>query len=348
MATLAPSTDTVQRLAFVAQPQQLSDTFNRAITYIRISVTDRCNLRCVYCMPAEGMPWLAREHILTYEEIAHIIRAAAELGVRRVRITGGEPLIRRDLPRLVAMLRAIPGIEDLALSTNGLLLAEQADALKAAGLTRVNVSLDTLRPERFRDIARRDGLDKVLAGLEAAERCGFHPIKVNCVVMRGKNDDELADLARLTLERPYHVRFIEIMPLEGSVEDQTSWYMPADEMLDRVRRIADLEPTEGPTGNGPARYFRFPNGKGTVGVISPLSHNYCDRCNRVRLTADGQLRLCLFGDNQIDLRTPLRSGATIADLQRLFRRAMRIKPERHHLQPGQTSAALIALSQTGG
>ncbi|MBI4507839.1 MAG: GTP 3',8-cyclase MoaA [Chloroflexi bacterium] len=348
MATLAPSTRNGRRLAFVEQPQQLSDTFNRAITYMRISVTDRCNLRCVYCMPEEGMPWLERQHVLTYEEIAHIIRAAAELGVRRLRITGGEPLIRRDLPRLVAMLRAIPDIEDLALSTNGLLLPEQAEALKDAGLTRVNVSLDTLRPERFRDIARRDGLDKVLAALEAAERYGFHPIKINCVVMRGKNDDELADLARLTIERPWHMRFIEIMPLEGSVEDQTAWYMPADEILDRVRSIAALEPTEGPTGNGPARYYRFPSGKGTVGVISPLSHNYCDRCNRVRLTADGQLRLCLFGDNQIDLRTPLRGGATIEDLQRIFRRAMRIKPERHHLQPGQTSAALIALSQTGG
>jgi cyclic pyranopterin phosphate synthase len=348
MATMAPGKDNLYQVAFVERPQQLSDTFNRPITYIRISVTDRCNLRCVYCMPEQGMPWLARQDILTYEEIAQIIRAAAELGVRRVRITGGEPLIRRDIPRLVAMLAAIPGIEDIALSTNALLLAEQADALKEAGLTRVNVSLDTLKPERFRDIARRDGLEKVLAGLEAAERCGFHPIKINCVVMRGKNDDELADLARMTIERPWHVRFIEIMPLEGSVEDQTAWYMPADEILDRVRSIADLEPTEGPTGNGPARYYRFPQGRGTVGVISPLSHNYCDRCNRVRLTADGQLRLCLFGDNQIDLRTPLRRGATIEDLQRIFRRAMRIKPERHHLQPGQTSAALIALSQTGG
>jgi cyclic pyranopterin phosphate synthase len=299
-------------------------------------------------MPPEGLPWIPKADILTYEETARIIRAVAPLGIQRLRITGGEPLIRRDLPILISMLSQIPGIKDIALSTNGIHLAEMGTALKEAGLKRVNVSLDTLRPDRFKEIARRPGLERVLEGLQAAEELGLHPIKVNTVVMRGINDDELPDFASLTLDHPWHVRLIEVMPLEDNLNLQAQSYISWYEMRQRLESLGTLEPVEGPPGNGPARYFRLPGGKGTIGVITPLSHNYCDRCNRVRLTADGRLRLCLFGDQEIDLRTPLRQGAGEDEIRRIFLRAMRIKPERHHLAYGAPSSALRALSQVGG
>lgn len=327
---------------------RLNDAFNRTVNYMRISVTDRCNMRCLYCMPEEGVPWIPHGNILSYEEITRIVSATAGLGMRRLRITGGEPLVRRDLSELVAMLAAVPGIEDLALSTNAVLLAEHAGALAAAGLKRVNVSLDSLNPEHFTRIARRDYLWRALAGIAAAEEVGLTPIKINCVAMRGYNDDELAAMAGLSIERAYHVRFIEIMPLHSNAGWQADWFMPAAEILDRVRVLGELEPCTGPNGNGPARYWRLRGARGTVGVISPMTHTYCESCNRVRLTADGQLRLCLFGDQQIDLRTPVRQGATAAELGAIFREAIMGKPERHHLGLGQTCSNLHALSQIGG
>jgi cyclic pyranopterin phosphate synthase len=326
----------------------LADQFRRPITYLRISVTDRCNLRCVYCMPEEGLPWIPKPEILTFEEIERIVRAAAAIGVRSLRLTGGEPLVRRDLPRLVAMLAAIPGIDDIALSTNGILLAQQIDALVEAGLRRVNISLDTLREDRFFAIARRRGLDRVLAGIDAALAAGLDPVKINVVVMRGRNDDEVAELAALTRERAVFVRFIELMPVEDNLDLQREAYISADEILERVRAIDELLPTQGPQGNGPARYFAFPGAPGAVGVISPLSHDYCERCNRVRLSADGRLRLCLFGDHHIDLRTPVRSGASLEDLMDIFRGSMLIKPERHHLRLGEQSSRMRAFSEIGG
>jgi cyclic pyranopterin phosphate synthase len=326
----------------------LADQFRRPITYLRISVTDRCNLRCVYCMPEEGLPWIPKPEILTFEEIERIVRAAAAIGVRSLRLTGGEPLVRRDLPRLVAMLAAIPGIDDIALSTNGILLAQQIDALVEAGLRRVNISLDTLREDRFFAIARRRGLDRVLAGIDAALAAGLDPVKINVVVMRGRNDDEVAELAALTRERAVFVRFIELMPVEDNLDLQREAYISADEILERVRAIDELVPTQGPQGNGPARYFAFPGAPGAVGVISPLSHDYCERCNRVRLSADGRLRLCLFGDHHIDLRTPVRSGASLEDLMDIFRGSMLIKPERHHLRLGEQSSRMRAFSEIGG
>jgi cyclic pyranopterin phosphate synthase len=328
--------------------QALSDTFNREIDYLRISVTDRCNMRCLYCMPEDGIACIPRRDILRYEEIAHIVRATARLGIRSLRITGGEPLIRRDLVDLVVMLKAIPGIDDIALSTNAVLLGEHAQALAAAGLNRVNVSIDSLNPERFRKITRRDYASRALAGIAAAETAGLTPIKINCVAMRGANDDELAAIAALSIDHAYHVRFIEIMPLHGNEAFQEGWYMPATEILERVRTLGDLEQCAGPNGNGPARYWRLPGAKGTIGVISPLSHNYCETCNRVRLTADGQLRLCLFGDNQVDLRHPLRQGATIDEIAELVRNAIKEKPEHHNLSLGHPSSNLEALSQVGG
>jgi len=330
----------------VAQP--LVDAFRRPITYLRVSVTDRCNLRCVYCMPEAGLPWIAKPDILSYEEIASIVRAAASIGVRSIRLTGGEPLIRRDLDRLVAMIAATPGIDDIALSTNALLLADQAPALAAAGLRRVNISLDTLQEDRFTAIARRPGLAKVLAGIEAAIRAGLGPVKINCVVMRGANDDELEAFAEMTRERAVHVRFIEVMPVTENVELQRDAWVSSDDVLARLNALGALRPVPNPHGNGPARTFAYDGAPGTVGVISPLAHDYCETCNRVRLSADGRLKLCLFGDNMIDLRTPLRTGGGEEAIVDILRASMHVKPERHHLALGETASMMRAFSEIGG
>ncbi len=330
----------------VAEP--LVDAFRRPITYLRISVTDRCNLRCVYCMPEAGLPWIPKPDILSYEEITAIVRAAASIGVRSVRLTGGEPLIRRNLDQLVAMLNDIPGVDDIALSTNGLLLADQARGLRAAGLRRANISLDTLRDDRFTAIARRPGLEKVLAGIDAAIEAGLSPIKINAVVMRGSNDDELEDFAKLTRERAVHVRFIEVMPVQENVEMQRDAWVSSDEVLERLRVLGELHPVPNPHGNGPARTFAYDGAPGSVGVISPLAHDYCETCNRVRLSADGRLKLCLFGDHLIDLRTPLRAGGGEDAIVALLRGAMHVKPERHHLALGETASVMRAFSEIGG
>ncbi len=299
-------------------------------------------------MPVEGLPWLKREELLSYEEIERIVRTMAGMGLRRVRITGGEPLVRRDLPDLVAMIAGVPEIEDLSLSTNAVLLAEHAEALRSAGVQRLNVSLDSLRPDRVDGIARRPGsFPKIMDGLDAAERVGFAPIKINVVLIRGQNDDEVADFAEITKERPWHVRFIELMPTGANLDLSAESFVSCAEALRAVERIDALEPVAGPFGNGPARYYRCPGAPGTVGVITPMSHNYCDRCNRMRLTADGHLRPCLFGDIQTNLRDPLRAGR---DLRPLIAETLRIKPERHYLIQGSDagSGGLVALSQTGG
>lgn len=326
----------------------MRDSFGRRIDYLRISVTDKCNLRCTYCMPVGGLEWIPKPEILTYEEIAEIVRQMASIGLSRVRITGGEPLIRRDLPKLVGMIDTIPEIVDLSLSTNAILLPANAGALKAAGVQRLNISLDTLRRDRFQEITHRSErfYDETLEGLRAAEEAGFSPIKINTVMLRGINDDEFADFAMLTRSRPWHVRFIELMPVGRNLH-LADRFIPADEMLERVRSIGGLVPVEGPIGNGPARYFQYENAPGTVGVITPLSHNYCDRCNRMRLTADGKLRTCLFGSHEVDLKTPLRThGSVLAAV----RAALEEKQERHWLQIGTAtgSGGLAALSQVGG
>jgi cyclic pyranopterin phosphate synthase len=324
----------------------LIDQFGRTIQYLRISVTDRCNFRCRYCMPLEGLPWLPKADILSYEEIAEVVRQLAPLGLRRVRLTGGEPTIRPQLARLVGMLRAVPEVEDIALSTNGVKLPALAAELVAAGLDRVNISADSLRADRIVAIARRDlGFDPVQAAM-AAEAAGLDPIKLNVVVMRGTNDDEVVDFARLTQEHPWHVRFIELMPV-GEMEMLTDEHVvPSDEVLSRIRAaLGTLEASGGPArGNGPAAYWRLAGARGTIGVITPMTHTYCGSCNRVRLTADGRLRTCLFGDHEVDLRTPLRSGIP---LEPFVRQAMAEKPEAHALL-SRRNGGLRALSQVGG
>jgi cyclic pyranopterin phosphate synthase len=296
-------------------------------------------------MPAEGLPWLPKAEILSYEEIAAVVGQLAPLGLRRLRITGGEPTIRPDLEKLIAMLRKVPEIEDIALSTNGAKLPELAPRLRDAGLDRINMSADSLRPERIAAIARRNlGFDPVTAAL-AAERAGIGPIKINVVVMRGINDDEVEDFARITVEHPWHVRFIELMPV-GEMSGLT-WehIVPSDEVLSRVASLGELAPDGGPArGNGPATYYRLRNALGTIGVITPMTHTYCASCNRVRLTADGRLRTCLFGDHEVLLRDALRAGAP---LEPLFRQALADKPKEHALLQMKVGG-LRALSQVGG
>jgi cyclic pyranopterin phosphate synthase len=326
----------------------VKDRFGRRIEYLRISVTDKCNLRCVYCMPEAGLPWLRREDLLSYEEIRDVVGTMSGMGLKRIRLTGGEPLVRKDLPRLVELLSGVEGIEELAVSTNGVLLDTLAGELQSAGLDRVNVSLDSFRQERVDGLARRPGtFRRVLKGLEAAEEAGLAPIKINVVLIRGRNDDEIEDFARLTRVRPWHVRFIELMPTASNVDLSAKSFFSCGEALDRLAGLAELEPSEGPSGNGPASYFRFPGAPGTVGVITPMSHAFCRACNRLRLTADGKLRPCLFGDVQTDLRGPLRSGE---DLAPLIDETLARKPESHTLVRGSVSGSggLIALSQTGG
>jgi cyclic pyranopterin phosphate synthase len=323
------------------------DPFGRQITYVRVSVTDRCNLKCVYCIP-DGMEWVERSEVLSYEELSRLVGVVVGMGVSKVRITGGEPTVRRELPEFVRMVRGIGGVREIALSTNALLLAPMAGALREAGLDRVNVSLDSLRPERFRVITRGGDLGQVLEGISAAEAEGLHPIKINVVAMRGHNDDEVEDFARITRERPWHVRFIEMMPLLGNESEQSLRFLSTDDIHRRLSAIDELIPEPPPVGSGPATYFRYAGAPGSIGYITPLSHNFCDRCNRVRLTARGHLRLCLFGDGEVDLRTPLREGAADADIERIIRAALIVKPERHHLEQGASASQLIALSQTGG
>lgn len=312
----------------------LSDSFQRPINYLRISVTDRCNLRCVYCMPEEGIELIPRQQILTYEEIHLVARAAAALGITKLRLTGGEPLLRPELSKLVAMLAGIEGIEDISLTTNGVLLGRYAAELKNAGLHRINVSLDSLRPERFRRITRIGRLEDVLQGVKIAREVGLRPIKINVVAMRGSNDDEVIDFARKTIDEDWHVRFIELMPFSDTDKDRDNHsFVSADEIKGRIASLGPLEPVHS-TGGGPAKYCRLPGAKGTIGFITAVSDHFCKGCNRLRLTSQGKLRPCLFSDEEINLITPIRQGATIAEVRRLIEDAARCKPRGHRLASG--------------
>lgn len=321
------------------------DSFNRSISYLRVSVTDRCNLRCVYCMPPEGVPWVPHENVLRYEEIARVVRIGAEMGITKVRLTGGEPLVRAGIASLVAMIAAIPGVDDLAMTTNGILLAQYAEELSKAGLHRVNVSLDTLRPERFRAITRLGSLEDVERGLAAARAAGLEPVKVNTVLMRGVNDDEIVDFARRTLHESFHVRFIEEMPVGAATGVH---FLPVGEARDRIEAAFGLlEAAHHRVGNGPASYYRIPGAQGTIGFISAVSEHFCHRCNRLRLTADGRLRPCLLSDAEIPLREALRSGVSDEELKQIILTAVAAKPDGHHLNEGIVVSGR-GMSQIGG
>jgi len=325
----------------------LEDRFHRVIDYMRISITDRCNLRCIYCMPSDGVRPIEHKEILTYEEIVRIVRVAAGLGVRKIRITGGEPLARRDVAHLIASLREIEGIEDISLTTNGLLLERYAAELASAGLDRVNISLDSLRQERYREITRGGELDDVMRGIEAAEKAGLMPIKINMVPMRGFNDDEIEDFARLTLRTDLHVRFIEFMPMGNRELWSQGKYIPADEIRAAVERVGPLTPVR-LRRTGPARYFRLENAHGVIGFISALTHHFCGDCNRLRITSDGKLRPCLFSETEIDLKPALRSGASDGEIGRLLRLSIEVKPEGHNIDRRNDLESLKAMSRIGG
>ena len=322
----------------------LSDSFQRPIDYLRISVTDRCNLRCIYCMPAEGIRMISHDDILSYEEIYTVAEAAAGLGINKIRITGGEPLIRAGLPELIRMLAEINAIDDISLTTNGTLLAQHASELKSAGLRRVNISLDTLKPDKFKRITRVGNLDDVLEGIEVASSVGLSPIKINTVVMSGINDDELIDFANKTNNDGWHVRFIEYMPL-GEHANKSS-LVSVNEIRQRLAVLGELEPCSF-KGNGPAKYFRIPQTKGTIGFITPVTEHFCFRCNRLRLTADGKLRPCLLSEDETDLRQPLRSGISSAQLKKLIKKAVVSKPLHHRLAEGHVPQDR-SFSQVGG
>jgi len=326
----------------------LTDAHGRTVRDLRISVTDRCNLRCVYCMPAEGMPWLPKGDLLSYEEITRFARICLGLGVTGIRLTGGEPTVRQDLPVLVGMLGALaPGL-DLSLTTNGLKLVAMAGDLKAAGLKRVNVSLDTLDPARFHAIARRDRFHEVIAGLEAARRQGFTPIKINAVLMRGFNHDEAVPLARWGREQGYEVRFIEWMPLDFGHGWSREKLVPAAEILDAIGAEFPLEPVEGDDPSAPARRFRYRDGVGTVGVIASVTRPFCGHCDRIRLTADGQIRTCLFSLKEYDFRRALRGGASDAEIADLLRAAVWRKEPGHLINSPYFRQPARGMSAIGG
>ena len=308
---------------------QLIDTQGRRVRDLRISVTDRCNLRCVYCMPAEGMAWLPKEDLLTYEEIARFAGICLSLGITGIRLTGGEPTVRMDLPLLVRMLNDLrPGL-DLSITTNGLKLAGMADELREAGLKRVNVSLDTLIPERFHRMARRDRIHEVMAGLEAARRVGFEPIKINAVLMRGLNDDEAVPLARWGRENGYQVRYIEWMPLDFQHSWSREKLVPAAEILERIQAVFPIEPAQQTDPSAPATLYNYTDGMGSVGVIASVTRPFCGHCDRIRLTADGQIRTCLFSLKEYDFRRAMRAGASDGEIVELLKAAVWRKEPGH-------------------
>jgi len=327
----------------------LVDPFGRTITYLRVSVTDRCNLRCEYCMPPD-VEFMERSHLLTYEEIVRFLRVAVPEGIRKVRLTGGEPLARRNLVGLVGQLAAIPGLKELALSTNGVLLAPHARELQQAGLQRINISLDSLQPERFAKITRFDRWHQVMQGIEAALAAGLDPVKVNVVVMKGVNDDEIGDFARWAKREPVHVRFIEYMPIGTFDAWERSRVMTRAEVMSQLTAAVDLVPLESDWATaGPADEFRILGGRGTVGFITAVTNEFCQRCNRIRLTSDGKLRGCLLSNGEVDLREPLRSGIGDEELRGLLLQCLRQKPEKHYINDEQQlERPTYAMHQLGG
>ncbi|RLC29710.1 MAG: GTP 3',8-cyclase MoaA [Deltaproteobacteria bacterium] len=309
----------------------MQDRNHRVISYLRLSVTDRCNLRCIYCMPEEGLEFMPHGEILTYEEMLRLVRLCVRQGIRKVRLTGGEPLVRKGFIHFLKRLSRIKGLGEITLTTNGVLLKNFAADIRSCGICRINVSLDSLRPERFLRITGRDCYRQVWEGLDEAERVGFDPIKINVVAIKGVNDDEILDFANLALEKPYHIRFIELMP----VGEQNAWrperFLSIDEIYQEIQSVRDLIPIESGPDDGPAQRFRIKGGQGEIGLIGALSHHFCSVCNRLRLTPEGHLRGCLFSEQEMDLKTPLRQGKNDDHILRLIELAIKNKPKNHGL-----------------
>lgn len=329
---------------------ELKDPFQRTIRYLRVSVTDRCNYRCFYCMPSNGLEWEKREEFLSYEELTRVIRLFSELGVDKVRLTGGEPLVRKGLTDFARRLGQLPGIKDLSLSTNAHLLAEYAPALVEAGVHRVNISLDTLNPETFRKITRNGELEPVLKGIDAAVAAGMDPVKINMVVMKGLNDDEIEPMLDFAVVKGVDLRYIETMPVGEAGIEGTDYFMPANEILARLHPHVgqDLIPTKDSRGAGPARYYQIGSGPAHIGVISALSRHFCDDCNRVRLTAKGDLVLCLGQEDRVSLRDPLRSGLSDKEMKNLILQAIARKPFSHEFTSNRQKVSLRHMSSLGG
>jgi GTP 3',8-cyclase len=328
--------------------EPLVDSWSRAIESLRVSVTDKCNFRCTYCMPADGLEWLPKSEVLSFEEIERLVRVLARMGVREVRLTGGEPLVRRELPELVRMLAGVPGVDDLSLTTNGVLLDRLAGPLVAAGLERINVSLDSLSHVRFAELTRRDALDQVLRGLEEAERYPeLRPIKVNCVALKGFTEEEVPALAELARRKPYVVRFIEFMPLDADEVWREDRVLTGGEIRALIEERWPLVEVPAPPSST-ARRFRFADDAGEIGFVNPVSEPFCSACDRIRLTADGQLRTCLFSRREWDLKGPLRSGVSDEELERRIRFAVRHKELKHRISDEGFVRASRSMSQIGG
>jgi len=325
----------------------LIDPYQRRIDYLRLSVTDRCNLRCLYCMPSTGVPFLPHEDILRYEELERIARIAISLGITKIRLTGGEPLVRRDLPHLCERIARLPELESLSLTTNGVLLPQFAQDLFNAGISRLNISLDTLSPEKYARVTGINAFFQVWKGIHQARVIGFQPIKINVVVMRDLNAEEIGDLASLTYTFPFHVRFIELMQFLPGVQERH--FFSGEEIKERLQRLDRLLPAHSEHSNGPARYYRFPGALGKIGLITPVTQHFCHTCNRLRVTANGKLRNCLFTREEVDLRSLLRRGAADKDIEVAIRQAIWNKPREHSLNNGVSPKCLSGpMSAIGG
>ena len=309
---------------------KLIDPHNRHLNYLRISITDRCNLKCIYCVPRDLIPRLSHDEILTYEEILRLVQVGVKLGISKIRVTGGEPLVRKGVYDFLSELSRIDGLADLSLTTNGVALKDNLEKIKSAGIKRINISLDTLKQEKFARITGMNLFDQVWQGIEGAREMAFHPIKINIVALNGVNDDELIDMAQLSFDHPFHIRFIEYMPI-GESQMGNGPLLLAPEIKKRISVLGNLIPVRNTTSDGPAQRYRFDGALGEIGFIHALSHHFCDRCNRLRLTARGQLRPCLLSDHHEDIRGPLRSGCSDDQLAEIFFKAVSHKPSDHNL-----------------
>ena len=324
------------------------DQYHRPINYLRLSVTDRCNLRCVYCMSEKGVSFIDHSEILTYEEMLHIVTLCVKTGISKVRVTGGEPLVRKGIISFLEKLGRIQGLDEISLTTNGIKLKQFVQDIRRCGICRINVSMDTLRPERFHQVTRKDLFKQVWEGIDAAAAAGLHPIKINVVAMHGINDDEILDFARLTYKKPFHIRFIEKMPVGKSDAATRQAFLSTDEIISQISTLGTLRPLNSGPLDGPAQRFALKGAAGEIGFIGALSHEFCETCNRLRLTADGQLRACLFSNRQTDLKTPLRQGNDDKNLLRLITNTILNKPSRHDLRTGQPRKCTRTMNSIGG
>lgn len=331
-----------------AATNQLIDMFERSISYLRLSLTDQCNLRCLYCTPQAINNKLNSVELLSYEEILRVVQLAVEMGVKKIRLTGGEPLVRRDITTFISGLADIKGLEDIRLTTNGVLLADHAEQLYQAGIRKLNISLDTLRPERFREITGADLFDRVWRGITTVRDMGFAPIKINVVAMNGINEDEFLDFAKLSLTEPYQVRFIEFMPMGKDTAWDKEKYISADTIKERLEKLGSLNPVATAGMEGPARVFQFEGAKGKIGFISPISHHFCDKCNRLRLTSEGKLRSCLLTDQETDLKTIIREGGSDNDIKNALMATILNKPKGHKLNEKKSGNCHGQMSRIGG